>query len=73
MQKYLLNVPICATDDVIINPPKSWIRIAMKADLVDQHHDVKASLHDAVKHGFKAENIVQTRGRCISDNIAHWH
>ena len=57
MQKYLLNIPITPDHDVIIHPPLSWIEVAMKANLVDQHHDVKANLLDAVKRGFKIENI----------------
>ena len=57
MQKYLLNVPLSPNDDVIINPPLSWIQVAMNANLVDQHDDVKASLFDAVKRGFNVENI----------------
>ena len=44
MQKYLLNVLLSPNDDVIINPPLSWIQVAMNANLVDQHDDVKASL-----------------------------
>ena len=51
-QKYLFNVPLPPTDDVIINPPLSWIQVAMNANLVNQHDDVKASLFDAVKRGF---------------------
>ena len=29
----------------------------MQADLVDEHHDAKANLMDAVKRGFSLENI----------------
>ena len=49
----MLNVPILPNDD-IINPPLSWIQVAMKANLVDEHHNVKANLLDAVKRGFNA-------------------
>jgi len=63
MQKYLLELPITPNDDVT-NPPSSWIQFAMKANLVDQHHDVRASLLDAVKCGFNVENI-QSLVKCI--------
>ena len=56
-QNYLLTVPLTPTDDIIINPPLSWVKAAMQADLVDQHHDAKANLMDAVKCGFSLENI----------------
>ena len=56
-QKYLLTVPLIPTDDIITNPPLSWVKAAMQADLVDEHHDAKANLMDAVKRGFSLENI----------------
>ena len=56
-QKYLLTVPLTPTDDVIVNPPLSWVKAAMQADLVDEHHDARANLLDAVKRGFSLENI----------------
>ena len=56
-QKYLLTVPLTPTDDVIANPLLSWVKAAMQADLVDEHHDAKANLLDAVKRGFSLENI----------------
>ena len=57
MQKYLLNIPITPKDDVIVHPPLSWIQVAVNVNLVDQHHDVKANLLDAVKRGFNIENL----------------
>ena len=57
MQKYLLSIPVSPNDDVVANPPSSWIQVAMSANLVDQHHDVRANLMDAVKRGFNFENI----------------
>ena len=56
-QKFLLTVPLIPTDDIITNPPLSWVKAAMQADLVDEHHDAKANLMDAVKRGFSLENI----------------
>ena len=56
-QKYLLTIPLTPTDDVITNPPLSWVKAAMLAGLVDEHHDAKANLMDAVKRGFSLENI----------------
>ena len=56
-QKYLLTVPLTPEDDVIVNPPLSWVKATMQADLVDEHHDAKANLMDAVKRGFSLENI----------------
>ena len=43
-------------DDVIVHPPLSWIQAAMNVNLVDQHHDVRANLLDAVKREI-CENI----------------
>ena len=56
-QKYLLTVPLTPTDGIITNPPLSWVKVAMKANLVDEHHDARANLMDAVKRGFSLENI----------------
>ena len=56
-QKYLLTIPLTPTDNVITNPPLSWVKAAMTAGLVDEHHDAKANLMDAVKRGFSLENI----------------
>ena len=53
----MLTVPLTPIDDVIANPPLSWVKAAMQADLVDKHHDAKANLLDAVKRGFSLENI----------------
>ena len=57
MQKYLVNVPVTPTDDIIIHPPLSWIQVAINANILDKQHDVKAILLDAVKRGFTLENI----------------
>ena len=56
-QKYLLTVPLTSTDSIITEPPSSWVRAAMEANLVDEHHDARATLMDAVKRGFSLENI----------------
>ena len=57
MQKYLLSISVSPNDDIVAHPPSSWIKVAMSANLVDQHHDVRANLMDAVKRGFNFENI----------------
>ena len=57
MQKYLLKVPLTQNNDVVVYPPSSWIQAAMHANLVDQQHDVRANLMDAVKRGFNFESI----------------
>ena len=57
MQKFILSMPVSPNDDVVAHPPSSWIQVAMNANLVDQHHDVRANLMDAVKCGFNFENI----------------
>ena len=57
MQKYLINIPVSPSSDVIKHPPSSWIQVANNANIVDQHYDVKANLQDAVKRGFTLENI----------------
>ena len=56
-QKYLLTVPLTATDSIVNEPPSSWVKAAMEANLVDEQHDARATLMDAVKHGFSLENI----------------
>ena len=55
-QKYLLTVPLTSTDSIITKPPSSWVRAAMEGNLVDEHHDARATLMDAVKRGFSLEN-----------------
>ena len=59
MQNVLLNIPVNPNDEVVTQPPSSWIQAAMNANLVDQHHDARVSLMDAVKRGFSFENISQ--------------
>ena len=56
-QKYLLTVPLTATDSIVNEPPSSWVKAAMEANLVDEQHDARATLMDAVKRGFSLENI----------------
>ena len=56
-QKYLLTVPLTATDSIVSEPPSSWVKAAMEANLVDEQHDARATLMDAVKRGFSLENI----------------
>ena len=56
MQKYLLNIPVTPSDDIVIHPPLSWIQAAINANIVDQQCDVRANLLDAVKRGFNIEN-----------------
>ena len=53
----MLEVPISLNDDVVTNPPSSWIKAAMVAGLVDENHDAKANLMDAVNRGFSFDNI----------------
>ena len=57
MQKYILNIALTPSDDVVIHPPLSWVQVAINANIVDQHHDVRANLLDAVKRGFDVDNI----------------
>ena len=56
-QKYLLTVPLTATDSIVNEPPSSWVKAAMEANLVDEQHDARATLIDAVKRGFSFESI----------------
>ena len=56
-QKYLLNVPLCPSDDVIVSPPSSWIQAAMEKDLVDEKLDAKSNLMDAANRGFSLESL----------------
>ena len=51
-QKYLLTVPLTAPDSIVNEPPSSWVKAAMEANLVDEQHDARATLMDAVKRGF---------------------
>ena len=48
-QKYLLTVPLTATDSIVNEPPppSSWVKAAMEANLVDEQHDARATLMDA--------------------------
>ena len=56
-KKYLLEVPLSLNDTIVTNPPSSWIKAAMVAGLVDENHDAKANLMDAVNRGFSFDNI----------------
>ena len=56
-QKYLLTVPLTATDSIVNEPPSSWVKAAMEASLVDEQHDARSTLMDAVKRGFSFKNI----------------
>ena len=57
LKKYLLEVPLSLNDTIVTNPPSSWIKAAMVAGLVDENHDAKANLMDAVNRGFSFDNI----------------
>ena len=56
-QKYLLNVPLCPSDEVIVTPPSSWIEAAMEKDLVNEKHDAKSNLMDALSRGFSFDSL----------------
>ena len=49
MQKYLINIPVTPSSDVIKYTPSSLIQVAINANIVDQHYDVRANLQDAIK------------------------
>ena len=54
-----MSKSICSqlTDNIINEPPSSWVKAAMEADLVYEQHDAMATLMEAVKCGFSLENI----------------
>ena len=56
-QKYLLTVPITADDELINNPPQSWMQLCVRKGLCDKHLDALSSLHSAVSCGFHIEAI----------------
>jgi len=42
---------------IISNPPSSWIKAAMAAGLVDENHDAKTNLMDAINRGFSLHHV----------------
>lgn len=38
-QKYLLHVPITDEDEVVLNPPESWIELCAREGMCDAHLD----------------------------------
>ena len=56
-QKYLLTIPLSVNDIIVNEPPSSWVQAAMEANLVDEQHDARATVMDAIKRGFNLENI----------------
>ena len=53
----MLEIPLTSNDNIVSDPPSSWIKAAMVAGLVDESHDAKANLMDAVNRGFSFDNI----------------
>ena len=71
-QKYLFTVLLTATDSIVSEPSSSWVKAVMEANLVDEQHDARATLMDAVKRGFSLENIRSICG-ATSYNLANRH
>ena len=47
-QKYLLNVCLTDEDDVVHNPPKSWLELCASKGMCDSHVDALSSLQSAL-------------------------
>lgn len=52
-QKYILSVPITEDDDVVLNPPDSWIELRM----CDAHLDALSCLQSAISRGFHTDHL----------------
>ena len=51
-QKYLLQVPLTDEDEVVLNPPESWIELCAREGMCDAHLDAISSLQSAISRGF---------------------
>ena len=56
-QKYLLTVPLTDEDEIVQNPPKSWIELCVREGMCDSHADALCSLPSAVSKGFSIEAL----------------
>lgn len=65
--KYLLNVPFTAEDDVVKNPPESWLELCAESGLVNETEDCLNNLHCAVARGFDVK-AVKELAKAFVDN-----
>ena len=56
-QKYLLTVPLTDEDEIVQNPPKSWMELCVREGMCDSHADALSSLQSAVSKGFSIEAL----------------
>ena len=56
-QKFLLTVPITADDDVVVNPPDSWVELCAQRGMCDAHLDALSCLQSAISRGFHTDQL----------------
>lgn len=57
-QKYLLCTPLVYNDDVVQNPPRSWLEFCVEQVLCDSHQDAMSTLHSPC---LVASTLIQLR------------
>lgn len=56
-QKFLLTVPITEDDDVVPNPPDSWVELCAQRGMCDAHLDALSCLQSAISRGFHTDQL----------------
>ena len=56
-QKYLLHVCMTDEDDVVHNPPRSWLELCASKGMCDAHIDALSCLQSAISRGFNIESL----------------
>ena len=56
-QKYLINVAVSPDDQILSNPPKSWMQVCIMEGHFDEHADAMSSLHTATSGGFSVDSL----------------
>ena len=49
-QKFLLTVPLTEDDDVVLNPPDSWVELCAQRGICDAHLDALSCLQSAISN-----------------------
>ena len=56
-QKFLLTVPLTEDDDVVLNPPDSWVELCAQRGMCDAHLDAFSCLQSAISRGFHTDQL----------------
>ena len=56
-QKYLLTVPMTVDQEVVLNPPNSWVELCAQSGMCDAHLDTLSCLQSAISRGLHTDQL----------------